>query len=282
MLKDIYGNYDWDNPFRLVELLEVLRKYAGVCTALMSTIGELRTYVVHLGLGEIEWNDQIVSRLRGDLEVFEIGKKKFEELKWEHSVHGCSNCIDLVQLLIKNGPEKNAMIQFCSVLDAFAQTFMIDCNKELFFRVKCEQVSFYEKNQFSIEVSEKFRSSIGDMLEAGKCFALTRYTACAFHLMRIAEKGLKSLTHHYNLPVNARNWGEHINAIKRHLASVTNKEEKEQLQRVIERIDSLRIVERNPTLHVEKDYSEDQAEFLFDGVKNLMDAICPLLPSGAP
>lgn len=50
-----------------------------------------------------------------------------------------------------------------------------------------------DKPQFGDKVAEKFPKATEDVQEAHRCFALGRYTACVFHLMRVMELGVQSL-----------------------------------------------------------------------------------------
>jgi len=58
-----------------------------------------------------------------------------------------------------------------------------------------EKSGYYDgsKAMFSDNVRDAFLSADHDMNEAAKCFALGRYTASVFHLMRIVEVGLNVL-----------------------------------------------------------------------------------------
>ena len=45
---------------------------------------------------------------------------------------------------------------------------------------------------FGTAVADKFPNQVGDMFEAGNCYALGRYTACVFHLMRLMEVAVQA------------------------------------------------------------------------------------------
>ena len=69
-----------------------------------------------------------------------------------------------------------------------------ELRKRLFMYIPLDQAQWYDKKDgFGIEVSKAFPSAIEDIKEAGNCYATGRYTACVFHLMRVAEIGLRAL-----------------------------------------------------------------------------------------
>lgn len=71
---------------------------------------------------------------------------------------------------------------------------------------------------FGGEVASKFRCAAYDVEEAGKCLALRRTTACAFHLMRVTEVGAEAIHKCLGLPEPIkdaeRNWGATLRRIK--------------------------------------------------------------------
>ena len=81
---------------------------------------------------------------------------------------------------------------------------------------------------FGPKVYRNFRSTKKDVLEAGNCYAAGRYTACVFHAVRVAEKGLHALVHHLNSTFSLNisfppkqldevNWGTIIPKVKKEI-----------------------------------------------------------------
>lgn len=69
-----------------------------------------------------------------------------------------------------------------------------ELSERLFLFVPQDDAQWFEKEDgFGVEVSEAFPSAFEDIKEAGTCYATGSYTACVFHLMRIAEIGLRVL-----------------------------------------------------------------------------------------
>lgn len=65
---------------------------------------------------------------------------------------------------------------------------------------------FAEADLFGVEVAEKFPSATIDIVEAARCYALKRNTACVFHCMRILEIGLQTLGEAVGIADPRPNW----------------------------------------------------------------------------
>jgi hypothetical protein len=89
--------------------------------------------------------------------------------------------------------------------------------------------------------------------EAGRCLACDRNTACGFHILRSVEVAIKGyiVAVKGSLPKN-RNWGEYIDALKKHGAS----------QKLINEVIVLK-ARRNPLMHPQDKLDENQARQLF-------------------
>jgi hypothetical protein len=112
-------------------------------------------------------------------------------------------------------------------------------------------------------VVEAFPSATTDILEAGNCFALARYTACVFHLMRVMEAGLKAIAKEMQVPY-ASNWGACISEIeKRSQADEFSKN-------AILYLRSVKNAWRNPTMHIEATYSQEWADRILQAVQVFM------------
>jgi hypothetical protein len=109
-----------------------------------------------------------------------------------------------------------------------------------------------------------------EVCEAAKCFAVDRYTACVFHLMRALECGLRAVAFGLGLPNPAggdRNWGRMLTAIKGKIDN-NNKQSKgdagwqsnhEFYEKAYSFLEAARLPMRNPTMHIEADYDEQSA-----------------------
>ena len=75
---------------------------------------------------------------------------------------------------------------------------------------------------FSEIARERFQLIQGEMNEAGKCFALGRYAACVFHLMRVMEQTVRKLGMKFDVPnTYKKTWGKILRKIKEKIEAMS-------------------------------------------------------------
>jgi hypothetical protein len=130
---------------------------------------------------------------------------------------------------------------------------------------------------FTEDVRDCFPSAIYDMDEACKCFALARYTASVFHLMRIMEVGLNLLGNSLDLPI-AKSWGSAILNIEkeitlRNTGSNGHKWKENEKPFFVEAATHFRVVKdawRNHTMHTKDKFDEERAKDILNSVVAFM------------
>jgi hypothetical protein len=152
-----------------------------------------------------------------------------------------------------------------------------DLKRTAFLYVPPARVQFYlDAPQFGQEVADKFPKSVEDIQEAAKCFALARYTATVFHLMRVMEGATQYLGKRLGISlVGEKNWHNILDevdkAIKAHPAK--NSYQKAKRNKLAEASAHLRMVKdawRNDVMHPKETYTEDEADRVFRNVKDFM------------
>lgn len=149
-----------------------------------------------------------------------------------------------------------------------------------------KEQSYFEPQEphFSLDVALKFLSTAEfEIDEAAKCLALRRSTAAVFHLMRVMEFGIRAAARCLQIPdpVRAadRNWGNVLRAIKTdldgHVGPSPTKVwtvpgDKEFFESAYVSLDAVRVAWRNTTTHVEKKYTDDEAQHIFVAVRGFM------------
>lgn len=93
----------------------------------------------------------------------------------------------------------------------------IDTRLLLFEFVPPDRASIYNST-FNKEVTSAFPSAVPDIREGNTCFALERWTACVFHMMRAAEIALRALASDRGVsfpdkPTDYKEWGVIIDAL---------------------------------------------------------------------
>lgn len=135
---------------------------------------------------------------------------------------------------------------------------------------------------FGEEVSERFGKAIPDLEEAGKCLALDRHTASAFHLMRALEVPLQIFARKL-LPNDIRpNWDPIIRKIDDEL-KLPHKERAIQgdvdfYANVSAHLHAIKLAWRNRINHLDEPVSGDKARDIFSATKSLMIYLAENLP----
>ena len=137
-------------------------------------------------------------------------------------------------------------------------------------------VQYYEQKQlFGQEVANAFPKAIDDIEGAGKCLAVGQGTACVMHLMRVMEVGLKALAKSLKIDY-APSWDGYLNKIqskidtKRKTKGVKWKRDEKFYRDVSGDLVSVKHAWRNPSMHVDRRYSTEEAEEIFKTVKAFM------------
>jgi len=114
-----------------------------------------------------------------------------------------------------------------SVIDALTD-LNGDIQKELqkhrFAHLGAGVDEYFENDRlFGSDVYDKFKAARQDVKDAGNCFATGLYTACVFHLMRVAEHGFRLIAKRFNvaitshgkrIPLEYGTWNEVLTAIR--------------------------------------------------------------------
>lgn len=154
-----------------------------------------------------------------------------------------------------------------------------ELESRLFLAIDNKHVSYYQDFHAGWEtILSQFPSVSYDVEEASKCFALNRFTAAVFHLMRVMEVGLYALGNELIIPKLQENWHnaiEQIESVVRGLPRSTS-EEKDALSFYSDAAAQLFNVKeawRNRTAHIGHIYTEEKAEQVFDSVRGSMQVL---------
>lgn len=143
------------------------------------------------------------------------------------------------------------------------------------------RADFYEQpNLFGETVFNKFPLANFDIEEAGKCFAMARYTACVMHLQRVTERALGGFGRYLNISGRLRHaqpsWQELLNATQAGIntrttnSAWTSHEEQMFAEGVQSFLVAVKTAWRNPSMHAGVTYTEEQAEDVYNAVKGFM------------
>jgi hypothetical protein len=157
-----------------------------------------------------------------------------------------------------------------------------ETNRRNFFTLSPTKVSYYENaaTLFGEQVNKSFPSAQSDIEHAAKCYAYGQNTAAVFHFMRVMEFGLRSLGKSLNNPaLDAKknpSWESILEKcdkeLKRPLADRSAEWRANDVffSAATANLRSVKDAWRNPTMHVERDYDDEQALSVINAVKGFM------------
>jgi hypothetical protein len=172
-----------------------------------------------------------------------------------------------------------------SEIDKIRDAVRTGLANKLFMYIPSNRFSYYsEANLFGDEVENKLSSlslsSVSaDIAEAGRCFALDRWTATVFHLMRVLETGVREFGRMLGVDLSRRHlWNEILLDADGQIQAMPRGERREACQQIHAALHAVRVAWRNPTMHgVERTYVEPEAEQIWNCSKAFMQALAPLL-----
>jgi hypothetical protein len=164
-------------------------------------------------------------------------------------------------------------------------------NRELekwqFVPIRPDLVPFFEKDDlFGWEVFDKFEDARRDIKEAGNCIAVGLPTSAVFHLMRVAEYGLRkiarslrvTLTHRgKNQPIEFADWDKIITGCNNQIAKARSLASGAKRQAKLELFSDaaqhclfMKDIWRNSASHTRSPYNQPEAVSAFDRVRVFM------------
>ena len=127
---------------------------------------------------------------------------------------------------------------------------------------------------FGQNVLNSFPSCEFNIVEAGNCFALSRYTACVFHLMRALETPIKAFAQKLDLDIDNRaNWSEILKKITKSIDRLDNKQIKEKYHSIVAYFPSIKTGWRNYTMHGNSKFTEEETKAMLEVCKVIMQEL---------
>ncbi len=192
-------------PYRLVSLMELLKLNADAFRRVSTVLGQ--AWVLINRGGDINVNDAgTLGGALGDL------KRECETLELSSPIAQ----IGRIRQWLDAG--SNEMRFLAPMLVELQNRVIDELTTRFFLAVPLLKKGHYEQPEsiFGSEIVKAFPSAAEDIAETGKCFALSRYTACVFHLSRIVEAGLRVLTDTIGVKLK-HDWGAQLKEIEKEL-----------------------------------------------------------------
>jgi DNA-binding PucR family transcriptional regulator len=159
----------------------------------------------------------------------------------------------------------------------------VGLHKQQFAYVKPDrQQYFMEENLLGIAMPCPLPDAEPDILDAANCLALELHTAAVFHLMRVAEHGVRKLIKDLNVTLPNRpslddsDWSELVTALTAKVLSLGTPKRGSPDVKEIDRLNALvseaRMLKefRNPTMHCGRRYNEHEAANILGHVRHFM------------
>ena len=206
-------------------------------------------------------------------EAFTTIQQRCEEAGLYYSAQHAGRLIDLFSQTTVN---LRQLEYECDCLNNLIKDEMT--SSSIFFEIELDEKHFVvDRHLFGEGVTKAFPSAVVDIEEAGKCLAFERNTACVFHLMRVMEVGLRVLGDTLKLPPSTnRTWDNILGKCDKEQAKPYAEQAPEWqtngtfLAEATAMLRSVKDAWRNPTMHVEKVYTKEQAQDIWNAVKGLM------------
>jgi flagellin-specific chaperone FliS len=259
--------------YTIVTLLGMLRHYASDYVYILRLLEMCKSVTVFAASFPQE---RRLEKLQDDRDTIKEISVTCQKMDMPLSVIQCDRAINIIDLALSVsdvGLQLEQMKELQQRIDTLSEIILDELSTKLFYFVSPDLAEFYEINQFSHEVTDRFSGAVYDMEEAGKCLSLGRYTACAFHLMRVVECGLLEFKSFLTIDKNCPSWDSILKALNAHIGSLPSTHEQEKYRKIVSRVYAIKDAWRNPTMHVEYKYNDEEALEVFDATKNFMKVL---------
>jgi hypothetical protein len=149
-----------------------------------------------------------------------------------------------------------------------------EMNERLFLYVPSDDAELYKTAESYLEkpVIDKWPNLIEDSSESVKCFALSRYTACIFHLMRVMEFGVQKLGDKLTVKLTEElYWQTILDRADKAIRALDQKaEETKKLASVSANLYNVKLAWRNEVMHPKATYTKEEAKRVLDSVQSFM------------
>lgn len=266
---------------KIVSLWDMLKNYASEFVWLEKYLGLLPQVAEKLSkASELNAIDgaEIEEQVQSMLDSLEHLKPILTSLGMHQSLLLCEEAIKMVEDFGRSVGGRDSEVS-CQI-GLLNKIIKNELGDQQFFYVRPDLVRYYNEMQFPHEAVERFPSALYDMEESGKCFALSRHTACASHLMRVMEAGIKELKSSLGIQAHTPTWDALIQKIRDYsngLEKKTNAPQMKKLEEIVSRSYAIKDAWRNPTQHVERQYTEEEAKEVMEASKNFMRIISEYL-----
>lgn len=257
-----------ENPYRLVSLLAMLKLNAHHFMGIANTFGQA---IMDIRSGRVPHRETMAA-VAGQCGLLQ---KYCEELNLP---------LTLVHLeRFKDGLRADTSpMEYGQFLEEAQRRVWDELESRTFIAVDQSEARYFDDSQFPASVLERFQEAIFDADEAGKCLALERPTACAFHLMRVTEYGLQAVGKKLGIKDERPNWDAVILKIdaelKKPYKERDHKGMADFLANVSAHLNAVKVAWRNRVMHIDRKQTMEEAREIYGATVGLMRYIAENLP----
>lgn len=161
-------------------------------------------------------------------------------------------------------------------IECVYSTLKAELRSVAFRMVPSNKTAFCDPNWlFNSQIYKQFPGAWQEFQSAGRCYAFGENTACAFHLQRALEWGLKSLAVHLGKRFDRNNWEKHLEDIEKALtakygAAGPRTQDEMFYSHTATHFGHMKVAWRNPTMHIGAKYDEKEAAYLLTTIEKFM------------
>jgi hypothetical protein len=131
----------------------------------------------------------------------------------------------------------------------------------------------------SSKIFSQFPRAFNELRSAGRCYAYGESTACAFHLNRALEDGLKALAVALGQSFHKNSWDAHLKDVERELerrykAAGARTADEHFYSDLSTQFGHMKTAWRNPTMHIESQYDDKGALYLLQTTERFFESLC--------
>jgi hypothetical protein len=173
-----------------------------------------------------------------------------------------------------------------AVIQQLKALILDNLTQHYFLLIPVTRRELYEQKNppFGSVVHSRFPEANRDIASAARCLAVDEWTAAVFHLMRVAEHGMRDLAKPLGVPCEEAQQWRHVidgivSAVKAMEQEKKTPERDAQLQSYSEAAQQLFFFKeawRNHVMHAKETYDEREAFNVYEAVKHFMQRLATL------
>ena len=194
--------------------------------------------------------------------------------------------LEILENDLKSGLKDRREAVLCARLDLIISGVQNNLNSRKFMYIPANQAVYWENMDMFGEyfaLSFPHKATL-EMLEAGKCYAAGRGTACVFHCMRVAEYALRkiakklkvSVVHKKkNCPLEYADWDKVITGIKNKITEIRNRPNGPRKETALrfysnaaDHCEYMKDIWRNEVMHTRRFYNEAETQAVVNRVRD--------------